>query len=378
MRLAASSWGVPVLLYLAVRALGIIVLTVFTAEHGMTLETALTKWDGLWMLAIAQGGYANIPDSFVDGFGVHTDTTAYAFFPGYPAAVAAVSSAFGVSAYAAALGLNVVFGAVAAVGAARLGELCAPRITPSGEPRQTGLILVALFAATPMSIVLSMAYTEALFCALAVWALVGVLRRNWLLAGVCALVIGTVRPNGVAVIAVVMVAAALAHRDGPRAWLAVALAPLGYLGYLGYVGRQAGSPLAFFRIQSDGWDTRFDGGQATRGFIARSLLDSETFATLMSVAVILATIGLLLWSIRARLPWPVLLYAALLMASVLLSSGLMISRPRLLLPVFVLLVPAAGWLSHRKPATIIGVLVSVSLVSAWIGAHMLTVFPHAI
>ena len=56
---------------------------------------------------------------------------------------------------------------MAAYGLVRLAELM-----PGGS-RRAGLLLVALFAAAPMGVVLSMAYTEALFCALAVWALVG-------------------------------------------------------------------------------------------------------------------------------------------------------------------------------------------------------------
>ena len=66
---------------------------------------------------------------------------------------------------------------MAAYGLTRLGEL-----VPGGS-RRAGLLLVGLFAAAPMGVVLSMTYTEALFCALTAWALVGVLRRQWVLAG---------------------------------------------------------------------------------------------------------------------------------------------------------------------------------------------------
>ena len=52
--------------------------------------------------------------------------------------------------------------------------------------REVGLILVVLFAASPMAIVLSMAYSEALFCALVAWSLVGLLEHRWLLAGLAA------------------------------------------------------------------------------------------------------------------------------------------------------------------------------------------------
>ena len=63
-------------------------------------------------------------------------------------------------------GLAAVVGQDEPGGAVQPGEL-----VPGGS-RRTGLLLTALFAATPMSVVLSMAYTEALFCALVAWALV--------------------------------------------------------------------------------------------------------------------------------------------------------------------------------------------------------------
>ena len=42
------------------------------------------------MLSIAQYGYDGVPVTLVDAFGRHTADTPYAFFPGYPAAIAAV------------------------------------------------------------------------------------------------------------------------------------------------------------------------------------------------------------------------------------------------------------------------------------------------
>jgi len=56
-------------------------------------------------------------------------------------------------------------------------------------------VLAALFAASPMAVVLSMTYSEALFCAFAVWSLAFLLDRRWLWAGVCCALSGLVRPT---------------------------------------------------------------------------------------------------------------------------------------------------------------------------------------
>ncbi|WP_454163926.1 hypothetical protein [Gordonia iterans] len=371
-------WGVIVLLYLAVRGIGVGMLALFSARHDLSFSSVLTKWDGQWMIAIAEHGYGGVPGTLTDAQGLHTPETAYAFFPGYPMLVGLLARVPGFTAFGAAISLNLVFGAVAAVGVARLGALCVQYARPGGDPRRAGLFQVVLFAATPMSVVLSLAYTEALFCALAAWALAWVLERHWLAAGGAALLIGLVRPTGIAVIAVVMLAAFLARRDGPRAWAAIVMAPLGFLGYLGVVAAKTGSLTGWFQIQTQGWDTKMDFGVAAWRFVVDSLTASHDFAQVATALVMLGVLALLAWSFADRLPWPVLAYGTLVVASILLSSGLMMSRARLLLPAFVLLIPLAALLSRQRPGVAASVLGPIVLLSAWFGAYMLTVFQYAI
>nr|WP_223205554.1 mannosyltransferase family protein [Gordonia jinghuaiqii] len=387
-------WCVDALLvFLVVRAIGILTLARFADLRDTTLGNSLTVWDGQWMLAIATYGYDAVPFTLTDARGLHTLDTAYAFFPGYPYLVGAIAKVPGVTPFGAAISINVVLGCVAAVGAARLGMVCArlmARRSPIGPApeRATGLFLVVLFAATPMSIVLNMAYTEALFCALATWALVGILERRWLLAGTMAAVCGLCRPTAAVVIGVVVVAAALflwntrksdaATAARVRAGVAIAISPLGYLTYLGVVWAHTGSPTGWFRIQTEGWDTGFDWGAAAFAFVNEMLAHSAEIAPVATSWIVLSTLVMLGVAAWSRLPWPVLLYGALLVAQIVLSSGLMMSRPRLLLPAFVLLIPLAMALARMRPAVAALLVVPIVVGSSWFGAHMLTVFPHAI
>ncbi|WIX76655.1 hypothetical protein QRX50_35130 [Amycolatopsis carbonis] len=76
---------------------------------------------------------------------------------------------------AADLIVSTVAGIAAACGLYRIGRLVSlPRV---------GLLLAVLWAGAPMAITASMVMTESLFTARAVWALVGVLERNWFLTG---------------------------------------------------------------------------------------------------------------------------------------------------------------------------------------------------
>ena len=367
--------------YVAVRMVGLAVLTAVSVSKHLGMMQVLSKWDGEWMLGIARYGYGGVPLNFADANGIHTEFTAYAFFPGYPMTVRTVTFVPGLTPFAAAMLVNVLAGLCAAVAVGHVGRMCAQRVRDSLRPPSTstaGIVLVGLFAATPMSVVLNMAYTEALFCAAAAWALVGVLEHRWLLAGLAALGAGAVRPTAAAVIGVVMIAAFLSRRDGLRAWAAIVLAPLGYLSYLALVASKTGRLGGWFEIQTTGWNTKIDGGAATWRFLTTTLLHAGDFAAVATALIIMAIIVLLIWSAVDRIPWPVLVYGAGVVASILLSDGLMMSRARLLLPAFVLLIPVALRIARRPNGEIVAFLGIVALFSGWFGMHMLTVFQYAI
>jgi hypothetical protein len=243
-------------------------------------------------------------------------------------------------------------------------------------------LLVALFAAAPMGVVLSMAYTEALFCALAVWALVGVLRRQWLLAGLCSAAAGLVRPTGSALALAVGLAALVAvvtRRDGVRPWLAVVLAASGLLGYLGYVGWRTGTPLGWFDIQRTGWGSRFDAGVSLARFVGRTLSGGHELYDLAVLLTLIGSVVLLAVAVRMRLPWPLLVYAAVVLLTVWCSDGQIHSRVRLIMPAFpLLLLPVALGLARRRTGTAVAVVVAVVLASAWFGGYTLTIWRYAI
>ncbi len=362
----------PAGIYIAVRLVGVAVLGLM-AGFGK-LPTALNAWDGTWMVAIARYGYA-VPDDMLDAFGNHTPDTAKAFFPGYPAVVAATGWLTGGNLILAGLVVSLVAGIVAAYGLTRLGEL-----VPGGS-RRAGLLLVGLFAAAPMGVVLSMTYTEALFCALTAWALVGVLQRQWVLAGACTLAAGLVRPTATALIAAVGLAALVAviqHRDGWRPWVGGILAPCGVLGYLAYVALATGQLDGWSRIQRAGWSSYLDGGASTAEFMRDALAGGSEVYDLAIVLALAASVVLLVVAIRMRLPWPLVVYGALVLVLVWGANGPAHSKLRLLVPAFTLLVPVAIGLARRRTGTAVAVVVAAALASAWFGGYALTIWHYGI
>lgn len=368
----------PALIFLGIRELGLLVLTWMASRNSHSVSEALRSWDGQWFLAIADGGYTGVPAGLVDAFGQRSGETPLAFFPGYPTIVrwfAAVDGPGGIGLVTSALTVTIVSGVFCSYGLARLG-----RHIRGGSPH-TGLILVALFAATPMSIVLSMAYSEAMFCALAVWALVGVLERRWLLAGVCCALAGLVRSTGAALVLVVCVAALIAiltRRASWRTWLGGLVAPVGLFGYLAWVGTQTGEWDGWFKLQERGWGTGFDGGAATLRFSLDALADARSVLEVATVAFIVLALILLVVMMVRRVEWPLVVYAAGVLAMDLASNGLMNSKARLMMPAFTLLIPMAVGLARRRPATTVVTLCGLAVASSWFGAYALTSWGYAI
>ena len=127
------------------------------------------SWDSGRFLYIAAHGYAYVP------FFRHPESI-LASYPGYPLVIDTIAWVPGIGLARAGFAVTVAAGLAAAWGLTRLG------MALIGDRRR--LVMVAVWAVAPASLVLSMVYSEALFCALAIWCLVALVERRWLTAGV--------------------------------------------------------------------------------------------------------------------------------------------------------------------------------------------------
>ncbi|GLZ40905.1 hypothetical protein [Actinokineospora sp. NBRC 105648] len=364
----------PALVFLGVREIGLLGLSWMAGRNGVSASEALRSWDGQWFLSIAANGYAGVPTNLVDAFGRRSAETPLAFFPGYPTVVGWVSD-LGFKLVPSALAVTIAFGVVCAYGLTRLGTLV------RGGSWRAGLVLVALFAASPMSIVLSMAYSEAMFCAFAVWALVFVLERQWIAAGLCCAAAGLVRPTAAALVLAVglaVVVAVVKRRDGWRPWVGGAIAPVGLVGYLAWVGARTGEWDGWFTLQERGWDSGFDGGAATVKFSLDVLGNARSVLEVATVGMIVVALVLLAVAVRQRVQWPIVVYTAGVLVMDLCSNGLMNSKVRLMVPAIALLVPVAVALAKRKTSTMVLALAGVAVAGSWFGAYSVTAWGYAI
>jgi hypothetical protein len=358
--------------YAGIRVISLVVAA-FMLGHGkyQLRGWSLIRWmrssDGGHYRSIAAHGYAYPP-------GQLAHASVFSWFPGYPAAIDSLAWLPGITIVAAGLIVTAVAGLAAAWGLTTLG------LKLTGDPR-ISLLLAAIWAVAPSSTVLTMVYAEALFCALAVWALVALVSRRWLTAGLLTLAAGTVRSTAVALIAAVGVAGAIAVITAVRArqpfaawWRAAAatlLAPLGLLGYLGYVAVATHRPDGWFWVERHTCHMVFDWGASTLRVIKGVALGQPSVAQVLVIAAVVAAALLMAWSLTERIPVYLHLYTVVVVVMALTTSANWISsKPRFVLPAMLLALPVARLLAPLRTSVLVPLIGVLAVATTWFGLYL--------
>ena len=374
-----TSPGFRLPLYGALIFAGIRVLSLATAafllprgkfhELHYSLEHLIRSWDSGYYLAIAVHGYSYEPGNI-------RHETIFAWFPGYPASVHAIAWIPGVSPVQAGLSVTIVAGLAAACGLTRLGMML------TGD-RRVSLLMTALWAVAPGSIVLSMLYSEALFCALAIWSLIALVERRWLTAAGLTILAGTVRSSALALIAAVTVAAlpalirAMRARQHNAAWwrpaAALLLAPLGLLGYWGYVAWAVHRPGGWFLLEKN-VHNGFDWGHSTMLALKDAIINGPTASKALILLVIAAAAALAVCSLTERMPVFLHTYTLVIVLTALATGPHYLgSKPRFLLPAMLLGLPLARLLAPARTWVLAPLIAMFAAASIWFSLYLMSV-----
>ena len=329
----------------------------------------ITSWDSVRYLNIAAQGYSYVPGDL-------RHDVIFAWFPGYPAAIDTLSWVPGVGADRAALAVTIAAGLAAAWGLARLG------LTLTGD-RRISLLMVALWAVAPGSLVWTMLYSEALFCALAVWSLVALVERRWLTAAGLAILAGTVRSTALALVAAVAVAAliplirAARIRESIGSWwrpaVALLAAPLGLLGYWGY-SAWATHHLAGFAWVEKNAHNSFDWGKGIILAAKSAIISVPTAPVALTLLVLAAAVTLTACSLTERIPVYLHVYTLAVVVLALAPGPYYLgSKPRFLLPAMLLGLPLARLLARAPGWVLIPLFAVLAAASTWFGIYLMTI-----
>jgi hypothetical protein len=337
---------------------------------GDGVRSRLLVWDAGWFIRVAVDGY---PHAYTFDDAGRMQGNELAFFPVYPMLIRALH-ALGLSAGTAALTVSWLASIGAAVGLHLLGT--------SLYGRRTGWALVAICCSAPVSIVFSMAYSEGIFLAFVAGMLVAAHRRVWWAAGLLGLAAALTRPTGAAAALALAVAAVLAVRESREKWWqpvgAAAVALSGVPLFLAWVGWRVGDPSAWFRIQTAGWGTSFDYGASTVNFLGTTLSSGDGWVPISVALILLAALAAAAVALAGR-PWlPLAVYGVVAMVLVYGQAGFYHSKPRLLVPVLLTLLPAAVAAARARPRVAVLSIVAWAAFGLWYGAYLVTVWPYTL
>ncbi|MHB8658778.1 MAG: mannosyltransferase family protein [Solirubrobacteraceae bacterium] len=234
-------------------------LTAPFGPFGNLLAAPLARWDSVWYLAIAHGGYGH-------------EVARTAFFPLYPLLMWGVGVVIGSDLLAGVL-ISVACFALALVLLHRLAEL------ELGSPDRARTT-VMLIAFCPMAYFFSAVYSESLYLALSLGCILCARRGRWAPAGLLGGLAAASRNSGVMLLVPVVLLYLYGPRDdlGPprlpargsrlrrlqpryrpaASILWVGLIPLGLAAYVGFLALSTGDGLAPFHAQQV-WFRHFAG-----------------------------------------------------------------------------------------------------------------------
>lgn len=328
----------PLLVYAASRLLVFLGTVVAAASTQSTdpLSWFTLVWDGIHYVDIAQYGY---PEqlTIVDG---EAATSLHAFFPLYPLTVRFVAAITPLDVIGSSLLLSTTCGAIAAVLLWKLAE----RIT-SAEVATGALLFFCFF---PGSFVLGWAFSESLMLALTLGSAHYLLSgRIWPAAALCALATAT-RPNAIVFVLCFAWLAinALREKQGIRAAIervaGGALGATGFLSFHLYLWAHTGEPLAWFRVQREGFGEGVRPGHRTLDVLLNEFLPNmRTPAPLFTVFLVVIGLSLALTLMTTRVVPDWMRIYGLVILTLALTSNTGPGSPRLQLVAFPAFIAAA-------------------------------------
>ncbi|MFI1253231.1 hypothetical protein ACH4U6_05395 [Streptomyces netropsis] len=361
--------------HLSLAAIGFVVLLLVNRHLGHSVAWLLRRWDSGHYLDVAEHGYPGRIPYRPSGL---PDFSRLAFFPLVPTLIRGARLLTGLPVVYAGVLVSWCAATVAAVGVHRL-------VRAVGGSAAAGYACVALWSCSPYAFALWVPYSEGVFSAALVWALVAMVRRSWLTAAVLCVVAGAVRPTAAVLIGTVVLAAGWAAVRGraggdARAWAAPALAPLGLIGSWLYLGSRVGRVDGWFEAER-AWGQSFDFGVGTGDFLWSALLYGKPWRVtdqrnaVVLALVLLTAVAVLALALDRSVPWPLVVVVAGAWLLMMGTPGSPFSKPRFMLPFLpVPLLLVARPLARAPLVVQVCLYGGGAVVSGWYAAGLLVLF----
>jgi hypothetical protein len=319
------------------------------AAHDTWWIDAFQRWDAYWFLNIVREGYHfHGPVEQVSDVVAGIPETNVTPFPLYPALMSAGEWLLGDAALAG-LVISQIFMMLAMVWLYQLIQ--------RDRGADVAKTAVWFFAVFPWGYAFSAIYSESLFFALSIGAVLAVRKGRPGLGGIAGLLAALTRMPGL-LIAIPMAIEILRDRDRSRWQLGfVLLVPMGTLLYFGYLWQLTGEPFAYF-IGQQGWHKELVPlWYHPLRWVLSPELGPETYLEVASAAFM----GAILIAGWRRLRWSYWFYLAASFA-LLMSSSYLLGLPRYCAALFPMYIALAE-IAQRKPAVGQAILLVSAMIS---------------
>jgi hypothetical protein len=311
--------------------------------------------DANWFMDVAQHGY---PAKLLAG-GIPGPATA--FFPFFPWLIRLASYL--------TLGHFLIAGLLVSIAAGAVSALLVWVLAARVCDRWVADRAVALYCFFPGAMTFGMLYSEPVTVAIGAAALLALVSRRWLLAGIIG-AIGTAEASVLIILVAVSGVTALHAIWTRREWralIAPVLTPLGMLTYFGYIGHRYDDYAFWFQVEQARWQAHTDWGARVMHILLWNMKaayqDRFVFTVyFIMLFVIAAGVAMML---AARLPLPVWLYGVLMVLTFTLTDAN--PRPRYALDAFPLFIGAAAKLPRVLfwPVLVVSAAALALLIAWW-------------
>ena len=340
------------------------------AHIPVSLSTMLQRWDGWWYVYLARNGYPSTltipsrpPLPGKPSYGP------WGFFPVWPWTIRLGHDITRLD-YPLAAGLLVT---VYGVGLVIVLRIYAARLVGPAAAD----VVVLLFCVFPGTLVLCLAYTEASFLFWVVLALLLLDSGRWEWAALATFMACATRSTGAALVAAALTVAVLAIRRR-REWRSLLVPLAGPLAFVlaGWFARsRTGDAAIWLRAQKQ-WGQVLDWGRGL-GKFARQIpmggADRSAAIVMLVMTVVLVALLALGAPLASKLPTAAWIYLAVTVVSIFAYSNVG-PRPRMILALLPLLIPAAARLAAWGRRQVVAAVVPLAALTV-LFAYM-TMYPH--
>ena len=237
-----------------------------------------------------------------------------AFFPVLPALVWLLHWVAGGSYLIGALVTSVLGGAAAALGVwAFAARACGHWVADRA---------VLLFCFFPGAMTFGMLYSEPIAIAIAAAALLAMLDRRWVLAGLLGAIGTAERPTLIVLTGVFGLGAIIAIWQR-REWRSLVAAPLSLAGIAAYfivLGGRYHDIKFWYHTEKHGWNQHVDWGVHVFQLLTWQVAKQSTFYTVLLLIMLVVAVAGIVLMIRARLPWPLTVFTILTVVASIISA----------------------------------------------------------